>query len=293
MSASAYVRFTLTVADAVYDRAVEVLAVLPTAGWQEDEADGSHALTFWLSAASLADPSVETALREVQELGRCRAAPESDDWERRWLDFHHPVQVGRVLVRPPWAAPREGTLDVVIDVGMAFGTGGHATTRQCLELLQSVEVGRLLDVGCGSGVLSIAGVRLGFAPVAAVDVDDKAVAAAAANALLNGTHVDLSLADGTADDTPLPAADVVVANIALKPVVALGRRLDPAAAPAAPDRADARPPRDVIVAGLLEDQVDEGKAAWPTFVEKDRRSDGEWVALWLQYRDTGIRVGGG
>jgi len=291
MSASAYVRFTLTVDATAYGTAATALAALPTAGWQEDEVDGSHVLTFWLSAASLGDASVEGSLRELQTLGRCLGTPESDDWERRWLDFHRSVEVGRVLVRPPWAEPREGMLDVVVDVGMAFGTGGHETTRQCLALLQLVEPGALLDAGCGSGVLAIAAVRLGFTPVAAVDIDEKAVAAAAANALLNGTHVDLSLADATAPGTPLPAADVVVANIALKPVVALGARLGSlAGATRAAD--DGPAPREVIIAGLLVHQVEEALSAWPAFAERERQTDGEWVAVLLRRREARASGGG-
>jgi ribosomal protein L11 methyltransferase len=112
----------------------------------------------------------------------------------------------------------------VIDPGRAFGTGAHATTRLTLELLQKLEPGSLLDVGCGSGVLSIAAAKLGFRPIVAIDIDDDAVDITLANARFNEVELDAYRADALADD--LPAADVVVANVALDVVERLLPRLD-------------------------------------------------------------------
>ena len=84
------------------------------------------------------------------------AADVEDGWEDRWRKFHRPVRVGRLWVGPPWETPPADALAVVIDPGRAFGTGAHPTTQLCLELLQELEPGSLLDVGCGSGVLSVA-----------------------------------------------------------------------------------------------------------------------------------------
>ncbi len=119
---------------------------------------------------------------------------------------------GRLRVRPPWAAPRPPLLDVAIDPGMAFGTGQHATTRACLELLAALPGrGSLLDAGCGSGVLAIAGRRLGFDPVWALDADPLCVDATIANARRNG--VGLRVARRAIGAGRLPAADAVVANL--------------------------------------------------------------------------------
>jgi ribosomal protein L11 methyltransferase len=96
---------------------------------------------------------------------------------------------------------------VVIDPGRAFGTGGHATTRLCLEFLQEVEPTGLLDVGCGSGVLSVAAAKLGFAPVHAIDVDAVALEVTAANAAANGVAVEVGSA--------LVPSELAVMNIAL------------------------------------------------------------------------------
>ena len=86
----------------------------------------------------------------------------ADDWPERWKAFHRPVDVGRLRIRPPWEPARDGALDVVVDPGQAFGTGGHPTTRLCLELLLEREPrGGLADWGCGTAVLAIAAARLG------------------------------------------------------------------------------------------------------------------------------------
>ena len=148
----------------------------------------------------------------------------ADGWEERWRAFHRPIRAGALWVGPPWEEPDAGAVAIVIDPGRAFGTGGHATTRLCLELLAETEHGALLDVGCGSGVLSVAAARLGFAPVVAVDVEPQAVEATLANAAANGVTVDARVADATAD--ALPDADVAVANISLDAVETVAPRLN-------------------------------------------------------------------
>jgi ribosomal protein L11 methyltransferase len=131
----------------------------------------------------------------------------AEGWEDGWRAFHHGVRIGRLWVGPPWEEPPADALAVVIDPGRAFGTGAHATTRLCLELLQELEPTSLLDVGCGSGVLSVAAAELGFAPVHAVDLDDVALETTRANAAANGVAVEV----GT---EPSPSR-LAVMNIAL------------------------------------------------------------------------------
>jgi ribosomal protein L11 methyltransferase len=143
----------------------------------------------------------------------------ADGWEDGWRAFHRPVRIGPLWVGPPWEPAPGDALAVVIDPGRAFGTGAHATTRLCLELLLSLDPGPLLDVGCGSGVLAIAAAKLGFRPVVALDVDPLAVEATRENAAVNGVEVEAFLADAVAD--PLPELGTAVANIALAQVEAL------------------------------------------------------------------------
>lgn len=131
----------------------------------------------------------------------------AEGWEDGWRAFHRGVRVGRCWVGPPWEEPPGDAVAVVIDPGRAFGTGAHPTTRLCLELLQEVEPASLLDVGCGSGVLSVAAAKLGFAPVRAVDLDEVALETATANAAANGVDVEVG--------AELRPATLAVMNIAL------------------------------------------------------------------------------
>ena len=181
----------------------------------------------------------------------------SEGWEDEWRAFHHGVTVGRLWVGPPWEEAPQGAIPVVVDPGRAFGTGAHPTTRLCLELLQEVEPTSLVDVGCGSGVLSIAAAKLGFAPVAALDLDEIALEVTAANAVANGVEVELVSAPR--------AAELAVMNIALDVVEGI--------LPALPV------PR-AITSGYLEHDTPKA-AGWVSVARRVR--DG-WAADLLEFR---------
>ncbi len=119
--------------------------------------------------------------------------------------------------------PPADVVSVVIDPGRAFGTGAHPSTRLSLELLLDEARGSMLDIGCGSGVISIAAARLGFEPVIAIDLDEAAVEVTRANAGVNGVSLDARLVD--ARDGELPAAGLAVANISLAAVELVGPHL--------------------------------------------------------------------
>lgn len=196
----------------------------------------------------------------------------SDGWEEEWKRFHRPALVGdRLWIRPPWEPPREDPelLDIVIDPGQAFGTGGHHTTRLCLGLMLGLRAqGPFADLGCGSGVLAIAAAKLGFEPVVAVDRDPASVEATRANATANGVELDVLRAD--LRDEPR-VAPTIAANLR-RPLL-----LDLAPALGEP------PPRRLIASGLLRSEAGEVSAAFAKhgLLEKERRSAGEWTALLL------------
>ncbi len=208
----------------------------------------------------------------------------ADDWDQRWRSFHKPLVLdgGRLVVRPPWEpppAPAVTGIDLVIDPGQAFGTGAHATTRLCLELMLAIRVGgAFLDLGCGSGVLAIAAARLGWSPVAAVDFDPLAVAAATENALVNGVSVNVRRHDLRVD--PVVVAPVVAANLLRPLLLAWARRL----AGAGSGGEAVELPERVIASGLLVGEADEVAGAFAAvgLRESDRRVSGDWAALLLE-----------
>ena len=184
-------------------------------GFEELTGNGSVELAAYTNAAG--------EERIWQAFGGAASADVAGDWEDRWRQFHKPVRVGGLWIGPPWEEPDDGLIPVVIDPGSAFGTGGHPTTQLCLQLLEAESRGSVLDVGCGSGVLSIAAAKLGFAPVLALDFDPLAVEATGRNAVANGVGVDVQQAD--LRDDPLPEAGLALANIAADAVLELAPRL--------------------------------------------------------------------
>jgi ribosomal protein L11 methyltransferase len=197
------------------EEARAVLVDLFPEGFEESEGGGGE-----IELAAYTTCGGEERLRA---LGPVSATPVDAGWGDAWKRFHRPVRVGPLWVGPPWETPDSGSIPVVIDPGRAFGTGAHATTRLCLELLVELRPSSLVDLGCGSGVLAIAAAKLGFAPVVALDSDEAAVEAAQANSAANSTPLDARRADVLADR--LPVADVALANIALPVVERLGERL--------------------------------------------------------------------
>jgi ribosomal protein L11 methyltransferase len=225
----------------------------------------------------------------------------ADDWQERWRQFHKPVlidaprpraagdrTVPSLRVRPPWEAPSTQTSaqmqEIVIDPGQAFGTGAHASTRTCMELLLELAAregtqAALLDIGTGSGVLAIAAARLGFRPVLGLDHEPESLHAARENAAENGAQIEVRRFDLRSQ--PLPwvgeverrAGPVVVLANLLRPLLLeLAGRL-----PAAPTH--------LLAGGLLSGEVDEVSHAFAerlSLHERLRRQTGEWAAIWLQ-----------
>jgi ribosomal protein L11 methyltransferase len=249
------------------------------------------------------DNQLENTKRKIEEalwhLGQIRPIPDmqtrsiaSLDWSEIWKDHFQPVQIGsRLVIIPAWMeADQDLRLAVKIEPGMAFGTGTHPTTQLCLEIIADliskeergeVEGSRsslnMIDVGCGSGILGIAALKLGVKRVLGVDLDPQAVKSARQNALLNGVSDRIELENGSlteikAKTFSLSHAELVVANI-LAPVIirlleaGLGELLTEGGR--------------LILSGILEEQVPEVEsalqAAGCNLVQKHQM--GDWMAL--------------
>jgi ribosomal protein L11 methyltransferase len=215
-----FVRVSVCVPLGQAEEARAVALEMVPGGFEESEDDDTLTLRLYV------DENAVGLLRA--RFSEVAVVPVEPGWEDAWRGFHRPARAGGLWIGPPWERPDPGERSVVIDPGRAFGTGAHPTTRLCIELLARSERGSVLDIGCGSGVLSIAASRLGFDPIRAVDNDPVAVEVTIANAVVNGAAVEATILDGELDD--LPRADVVVANVLLAPVERILARLDAGAA---------------------------------------------------------------
>ena len=207
------------------------------------------------------------------------------NWMEAWKQYYKPILIGqRLLILPAWIeSPEPGRIAIKIDPGMAFGTGTHPTTQLCLELME-VFVGtdgrpplQVIDVGCGSGILSIAALKLGALKVLGVDIDDESVKHSRENADTNGVGEELILGVGSVQEIregkfEFNRAPLVVANI-LAPVIV--RLFDAGLADLIEENGA------IILSGILQEQeqivIEAGQAKG--LIMNERRQIGDWVAL--------------
>jgi ribosomal protein L11 methyltransferase len=227
-------------------------------------------------------PDLQVAVGD--DLVEVRTTEVADDWQERWRDFHHAMDITAasgsgdrsIFLRPSWedTPVPENALEVVLDPGQAFGTGSHPTTRLCVAHLLDIEPGGgFLDLGCGSGVLAIAAAKLGWGPVSAYDFDQLAVDATLVNADDNDVDLTAEKSDvrSVADGLP-PLAPTVFVNI-LRPVLI--------------EIADQLPEEHgitaLVLSGLLDEEADEVAAAFAPhgLREVARNSEGGWTGLRL------------
>jgi len=196
---------------------------------------------------------------------------DEEDWANSWKAYFKPLRVGRrLVVSPPWEQPELGKNDllITIDPGMAFGTGTHATTQMCLVLLEEYlpAASAVADIGTGSGILSIAAIKLGAASVTAVDNDLLAVKIAAENATVNDVPVTVQ------DRLPLDSKfDLVVANIIADTLIALADHL----------ATMTKQEGILIVSGVIDDRQNDVRLFIEAagFSSIETKIQGEWVAL--------------
>jgi len=267
--------------------AIEQDGILPDR-WDEDEVPpASHLIVrAYFPDDHRAD---ETKAQLEQALGHMRMMyPMPDpiynmideaDWAEAWKAHYHPVRIGKhILIRPAWieVEPSDDDLVISLDPGMAFGTGTHPTTQLCLEALEDrvQQNQQVLDLGCGSGILSIAAAKLGAASILAVDIDPIAVKSTLENAEANGVAALIEAQEGSLQTVLATGQqfDFVVVNILAKIILAmceqgLGDTVHPGG--------------QAIFSGIIEEQVDDVKAALAQtgLQVRGQRQQGDWILL--------------
>lgn len=168
------------------------------------------------SVAFLSERFNNVGIRHEIDLNKCR----NEDWENNWKEYFKPLKVGKkLLIRPLWIDDYDNSDNrkvLSIEPGLAFGTGGHDTTRLCMEMLEKYlgEGDTVLDTGCGSGILGIAALLLGAKSVTGVDIDELAVKTAIENGRVNGFgEPEYTILEGNLTDKVTGNFDVIVANI--------------------------------------------------------------------------------
>ena len=198
---------------------------------------------------------------------------EDQDWERSWMDGFAPMRFGqRLWIVPSWhEAPQPDAVNLLLDPGLAFGTGTHPTTSLCLQWLdaQPLEGCSVLDFGCGSGILAIAALLLGAPRAVGTDIDPQALEASRDNAQRNGI-ADERFPVYLPADLPQEPADVVVANILAGPLVSLAPQITSLV----------KPGGRLALSGILHEQADEVRAAYVADFDLDPTAvqDG-WVRI--------------
>jgi ribosomal protein L11 methyltransferase len=239
----------------------------------EDSAELLKEIEFFLKELALRQPGLVLSLPELSSV-------KTEDWSTSWKVNFKPLRIGRrLLIVPSWEEPHSQPDDIVLrlDPGMAFGTGGHETTRLCLELLEQIMDNMptllspsVLDLGTGSGILAMAAVQLGAGRVCAVDIDPLAVEVARENLAINGL-----LDQVECSTTPLESLDgcfnVIMANILAEELVRL--------APFLSERLSTG--GSLVLSGILAEKeglVRNGFSPQP-LEYLDTLREGEWVAL--------------
>jgi ribosomal protein L11 methyltransferase len=248
-----------------------------------EEGLGDAELLAYFPDAPGLEPALAAALVPLPRARLQQAEVPDVDWVARFREGFRAFNAAGFAVTPRWeleGSPIARRDVLVVDPGRAFGTGTHESTRLCLRLLRELAergpLGRVLDLGTGSGILAIAAARLGARTATAVDLDPEAVAAARHHARLNGVELRLVRADLAAALMP-GGFEVVLANIAAPLLVERRHEILALAAPA------------VVLSGLLATDAETVRAAYARGGRIEVRQDGEWAALLVDQVQAGQR----
>lgn len=211
------------------------------------------------------------------------AGVREEDWSTAWKQYYHPTKVGeRLVIRPSWEEYEAQPEEVVVrlDPGMAFGTGGHDSTRLCMRLLERYlpEDARVLDLGCGSGILAVAALLLGAREAAGVDIDEVAVRVANKNAAMNGVAARCTFFCGNLADRVSGKYDLIFANIVADVIISF-----------LPDVRGLLAPGGVfITSGIIDTREPDVLAALPDagLAVRERLEAGGWVGLCCAWEDS-------
>lgn len=306
MSEPTWLEVSLTVDGEMAEAVSEVLARFSPGGVAihatridfDEDGEGIGAGLLRVSAYLSQGPDLDETRRRLEEslwyLGRIRPLPrpeyqwvQNTNWAEAWKERYQPILIGkRLMILPAWLEnPDQGRIPVKIEPGMAFGTGTHPSTKLCLEVIEELAQPEMdvIDVGCGSGILSVAALKLGCRRALAVDIDIETLPSARENARLNGIGKELEIGHGSLHEVQsgffgLRRAGLVVANI-LAPVIV--RLLDEGLADLL------LPGGSLVLSGILEPQLDgkEGHVSVLKSLEKHAlavratRQIDDWVAL--------------
>jgi ribosomal protein L11 methyltransferase len=275
-----WIRVSVPCGEGCRDAIINFLFELGSTGTEEsrDRVTGYFHVSTWKEGG---EKRLRTYLDGLRRLGYAPGAPlirslAQENWNRNWHNHFHPVSVSsRIIVYPPWEKPDhfEGDIQIEIMPKMAFGTGTHETTRLSLILMEKVlQPGmRILDVGTGSGILSIAAVLMGAERVVGVDIDPAAVANAGENAVRNGVQERTFFYTGSLEAVPAGLYDCIVSNINRKELLSI-----------VPEWKNLCSPEGLIVlSGLLVSEEGMMKEALRRYGYRVllHRTEGEWIAF--------------
>lgn len=233
----------------------------------------------WVTGLFPVDSSPQTLLDRLARDCALGAAPPHDvelvpdqDWARAWMEHFKPLRFGqRLWVCPSWLTPPDpGAVTILLDPGLAFGSGTHATTALCLEWLerQALAAKTIIDYGCGSGILAIAALKLGARAAWGIDTDPQALAVSRDNAARNGIGAELTLRSPERMPAGLQA-DIVIANILAGPLIELAGRLTESVTPGG----------CLVLSGLLANQAQEVSEHYMKNIDFTVEIRGDWALL--------------